>query len=75
MTQYEKLKKEMWDAYRKNVNFIKSHNIKKIKDEPQEIQDEIKRLEKIIHEKEQLCMDEARRLGKTKIIRIQNNEH
>jgi hypothetical protein len=69
MTQYEELKKEMWDAYKENVQFIKKHNIKKVEDEPQEIQDELRKLEKIIHKKEQLCMDEARRLGKTRIIK------
>ncbi len=61
MTRYEELRAEMWEAYRENIRFIRDHNIKKIKDEPQDIQDEMKRLEKIVHEKEQLCGNEARR--------------
>jgi uncharacterized protein (UPF0305 family) len=68
MTRYEELREEMWEAYRENIRFIKTHNVKKFKDESQDIQDENKRLEKILHEKEQLCMDEARRMGMTRII-------
>lgn len=64
MTRYKELDKEMWEAYRENVRFIKSHNIKKIEDEPQDIQDEMKRLEKIVHEKEQLCGAEMRKIRK-----------
>jgi len=68
MTRYEELREEMWEAYRENCRFIKAHNIKKVKDESPEIQQEMKRLEKIVCEKEQLCMNEARRIGIIRII-------
>jgi hypothetical protein len=70
MSKIEKLKKEVWNAYHDNVEFIIKNNIKHVKDESPEIQAELKRLEKIVCKFEQLVMDEARRTGNTIIIKL-----
>lgn len=70
MDRRKELHDEMREAFRDTIRFIKKHNINKIEDESIEIQEEFKQLQKIVCKKEQLCMDEGRRLGKTRIIRL-----
>ena len=59
-----RLKEEMWEAHRATARYIRANNIKKIKDESPEIQEEFKRLEKVYGEKMKFLHEELKRMHK-----------